>query len=80
MKTPNGRAKSKTVVKRIWASGWFERMQNINCTPNTNNYAYTVKNILKAFNPRTSKEGGGGGRRDQIDSPIGFSDLKLVFY
>ena len=25
-------------IKRICASGWFVRMDNNNCTPNTNNY------------------------------------------
>ena len=25
-------------IMRIYASGWFVRMENNNCTPNTNNY------------------------------------------
>ena len=33
-------------IKRIYASGWFVRMENNNCTPNTNKY---VEEHFKSF-------------------------------
>ena len=31
------------LIKHIYASGWFVRMENSKCTPNTNNYVQDMR-------------------------------------
>ena len=39
-------------TKRIYASGCFVRMENINCTPNTNKYVWESFMDIRGWNPQ----------------------------
>ena len=81
------------LTKRIYASGWFVRMENNKCTRNTNNCVY--KNVVRKFqcsnfslsesgvnmvmaSAEAESQSGRGGGSSQVNFGIG-SPGKLHF-